>query len=130
MTRFTSRIAFVCIIFCSLLFVGCSASDTSSAGPVDPTQFNQVRASYLRARPGLGIGMVTAILPDQHLAAVGRTPIRDFRIGDIVTFVDSAANVLANGKVEGIEKQTVIVRYTPTQRREPMIGDLAIRDVR
>ena len=73
--------------------------------------------------------MVTGILPAEHLAAVGRVAPREFRPDDLVSFVDSAGNVLANGRVEAVEKNVVEVRYTPTRRREPMIGDLAIREL-
>jgi hypothetical protein len=126
MSRFALAIslAFVCTIG------GCN-SDTTMNSPVDQQQYEEIRAEYQRHNPDARVGLVTAVLPDEHLASVGSVPVKDFSLGDIVSFIDADGDIIATGQVEAISNNRLNVRYTPpSEGRNPIRGDLAVRAIK
>jgi hypothetical protein len=98
--------------------------------PVSQDQFIAARNEYQKQNPDARVGLVTAVLPDDHLASVGSVPVKDFAVGDIVSFIDAYGNIVATGQVEAITNDQLNVRYTPTGGRDPIKGDLAVRAIK
>jgi len=124
-------------VFAILMLMGCQSSPQAAptvqaAPPPTPLkdwEFSSIKNSYLKASPQLKIGMVTAVLPSEHLAAVGKVNVKDFVVGDVLSFVDSNGTSITLGKIEGIEHNRLEIRYQPPQngQRDPAPYDLAIR---
>jgi len=125
-------------VFAILMLMGCQSSPQQTTPTVQPApppapltewDFAAIKNSYLKANPQLKIGMVTAVLPNAHLLAVGRINMRDYSVNDVVSIVDSAGTTITMGKIEAIEHNRLEVRYQPPQngQRDPGPGDLSIR---
>jgi hypothetical protein len=115
-------------VFCTL--PGC----TSEGGPNEPVseeQYITVRNEYQKHNPDARVGLVTAVLADEHLASVGSVNVKDFSVGDIISFVDADGDIIATGQVEAITNNRLNVRYTPPSiSRNPIRGDLAVRAIK
>lgn len=115
-------------VLCTI--AGCS-SDTSMNSPVDQQQFEATRADYQKHNPDARVGLVTAVLADEHLASVGSVNVKDFSVGDIISFIDADGDIIATGQVEAINNNRLNVRYTPpSSTRNPIRGDLAVRAIK
>ncbi len=88
-----------------------------------------IRERYRRVDPRSRLGIVTAVKRDANLAAVGDIPIQDFGIGDVMTFIDTSERPLVSGTVVNATAIELHIRYeNPARgRREPRVGDLAVR---
>lgn len=92
--------------------------------------FDSFKAAYQKANPDARIGRVTAVLTNEHRLSVGDISTADFARGDILTILDYAGDVLADGTVEDMDADTLYVQYTLSTTatfREPRAGDIAIR---
>ncbi len=126
-----ARYILTVLIPVALLVTACQKQNPKLADPVSPAQFPAIRDSYTKANTNVRVGLVTAILSDAHLAAVSKVQLKDFKEGDVITFVDANGMVLDMGMVQSIGKDSINVRYDvpgPTQH-EPRVGDLAIRAI-
>jgi hypothetical protein len=115
---------------CALAVGACAPKQQPLAptAPVTPDQLASIRASYQKLDPAARVGRVIAILPADHLAAVGDINLQGFRDGDAITFVDTQQRILTTGKVVAITHDALHVKYvSPAQTsREPAIGDIAV----
>jgi hypothetical protein len=116
-----------------VLVVGC-AHRNNKPRPLAPTtaaspeQIQALRDSYTKADPSARVGVVTAVLPSDNLAAVGDIPVGDLSNGDGFTFSDADNRPLTVGKVVAKTADAVHVKYEtpePTSRA-PIVGDLAV----
>ena len=113
-------------------FTGCNSAPEPVAPPATPEQINQLRDTYRRTDPEARVGVVTAVLAGSNLASVGGVPVKDFTVGDVITFLDSNGKTLTMGLVEAINKNTLTVHYdNPTDKhgRAPVEGDIAVRAI-
>jgi len=93
---------------------GCLSSPEPIAPPVTPEQLAQMRDDYRHQDREARVGLVTAVLAGSNLAAVGNVPVKDFTLGDIITFIDSNGKTLTLGKVEAINGNSLtVVTSTP-----------------
>jgi hypothetical protein len=124
-----SRFALIPIfaLACTLFACGESSSDST----VSQDQLNLLRSDYQRKNPDARVGLVTAVLTHERLASVGSIPVKDFSVGDVVSFIDPSGDIIATGQVEAIADNRLEVRYAPpTEDRDPMVGDLAVRAIK
>ena len=77
------------------------------APPVSPQQLAQMRDDFRRTDRDARVGLVAAVLASDNLASVDNVPVKDFTIGDIITFLDSNNKTLTFGKVEAIKTQFI-----------------------
>jgi hypothetical protein len=88
----------------------------------------QLQTNYEKTDSTARVGVVLAVKPDAHLAAVGDVPVSDFKKGDVLSFVDANRKLVANGQVKDIQKDLLIVGYdVPAKGRAPQVADLAVR---
>jgi hypothetical protein len=128
------RLTIITVVLTALLagFTGCNSSPEPIAPPVSPEQLTQMRDTYRRTDPEARVGVVTAVLAGSNLASVGGVPVKDFTVGDVITFLDSNGKTLTMGLVEAINKNTLTVHYdNPTDKhgRAPVEGDIAVRAI-
>jgi hypothetical protein len=119
------------LIFLTMGLNGCLSTHEPVTPPFTPDQIRQLRDEYRQYDHQARVGIVTAVLPNSNLASVGSVPVKDFDIGDIITFIDSNRKVLTLGTVEAIGRNTLTVRYkTPGKNgRAPVEGDAAVRAI-
>jgi hypothetical protein len=128
------RLTFV-VLITSALAVGCAKKKPPSKPspmPATSQQVQQIRDDYFRAYPDSRVGMVTATLKHQngYFVSVGDVPTKDFREGEIITFVDPTRHLLTTGTVVRILPDSVHVlvdRPHSGGGRMPGVGDVAIK---
>jgi hypothetical protein len=107
---------------------GCASKSKPDGEKLPPPSAQDaaaVRERFMRATPQARVGVVAAVSPETHLAAVGDLPLQDFAIGDVLTFIDAAEKPFNNGTVVNASSQYLHVRYE-TDRRAPRVGELAV----
>lgn len=132
MSRF-ARIVLVGSI--SALLGGCAAKPKTPPAPPPPSvnsarqTARDLQAAYRQSDPSARVGIVLAVKPDIQLAAVGDVPVKDFKSGDVVSFMDTNQQLVANGHVTDTDNDLLIVKYDVllSGGRAPRAGDLAIR---
>ena len=124
------------MIIAALVFVavglnGCLTAPEPIAPPVTSEQLAQMRDEYRRTDAEARVGLVTAVLASNNLASVGEVPVKDFTVGDIISFVDSNGKVVTMGTVEAINRNSLTVRYANPgpHGRAPVEGDAAVRAI-
>jgi hypothetical protein len=119
------------LVYIAVGLNGCMTAPEPIAPPVSPEQLTQMRDEYRRTDADARVGIVTAVLASNNLASVGEVPVKDFTIGDIISFVDSNGKVVTMGTVEAINHNSLTVRYVnPTRHgRAPVEGDAAVRAI-
>lgn len=119
------------LVFAMTGLSGCLSTSVSIAPPVSPEQLAQMRDDYRRTDRNARVGIVTAVLASANLASVGEVPVKDFTIGDIITFIDSNGKSLTLGHVEAINKNSLTVKYAnpSADGRAPVEGDAAVRAI-
>jgi len=121
-------------VVCLALFAGCASNGDSSksampASAADAQTVQRIRDKYARAYPESRVGVVIAVLKDQPFAAVGDLgSTADFKLNQIVTFVDIHERVLTTGTIVRILPDSIHVRYDPPKRdgRAPRRGDIMV----
>ena len=115
-----------------IVIAGCHSGSESVAPPVTDAQLANLREVYRQAYPASHVGVVTAVLDSDNLASVAKVPVKDFTVGDIITFMDSNGKTLTMGKVEAVNADNLAVHYeTPGKNgRAPVPGDVAVRLIR
>lgn len=109
------------------LSVGCMSS---TKAPASGDTLNMVRKQYMRTDPNAIVAPVIAVekrgLP---FAAIGDVPVTDFKVGDVVTFIDTARTPLTSGIVRHTTDDTLHVEWMnpPKASRVPRVGDLIVR---
>jgi hypothetical protein len=114
----------------TLFLIACHQQEEPPAPPVTEAQLSELRSTYHSQDPNARVGVVTAVLESSNLASVGKVPVKDFTVGDIITFLDSNGKVLALGKVEAVNPDSLTVRYDISgdkSYRAPAVGDVAAR---
>ncbi len=109
---------------------GCQNKPTEvAAPPANEDTLGLIRQSYIAADPTAVVGLVTATVPSENFAAVGNMDVKDFKEGDVVSFIDSNKKFLVHGVVKKVTADAIHVKYeTPAMgSRAPMLGDLAVR---
>jgi hypothetical protein len=112
--------------------LGC-ANQKKAAPPSAPvaseSRIMEIRQSYQRADPNAQIGVVVAIDQGARLAAVGNIMLDNIRENDVMTFIDSNENPIANGVVVRKTADAAHVKYEPVRKggRDPVEGDLAVK---
>jgi hypothetical protein len=113
------------------LACGCAdrASRDDFTPPLDVAQVNFIRNQIHRTDPAALVGVVTDTLHKQRLVAVGDVPVGDFRVGQVMIFIDARQQRLTSGVVKRITSNRLHVQYEPPPRdgRAPREGDLAVR---
>src|SRR5271154_2988734 len=99
------------LVFVAVAINGCMTAPEPIAPPVSPEQLAQMRDEYRRTDADARVGLVTAVLASDTLASVGEVPVKDFTVGDIISFVDSNGKVVTMGTVEAINRHSLTVRY-------------------
>ena len=110
--------------------IGCDGkSRRDMTPPADMPLLASVRMDIQRSDPNAIVGYVTQTLPKERLAAIGQVPVNDFRLGQVLVFIDVRQNRLTTGVVRRITSEEIHVQYQPPPRdgREPRVGDLAVR---
>ncbi len=115
-------------VFAAALLVGCApnkAAPAENGRAVLPS----LQARYQRMYPGSRLGLVIAADPQFRLVAVGDLKPSDFRVNQIVTFIDPQENVLTTGTVVRLLPDAIHVKYDVPQpgHRAPRAGDIMIR---
>ncbi len=121
------------VVLSALLVVGCvhEKPKPQALPPTPPAtadQIERLRSSYVQADPTAKVGVVTAVLPAENLAAVGDISVGDLNNGDVFTFLDANNQPLTVGKVIAKTADAVHVKYEnpAATSREPIVGDLAV----
>jgi hypothetical protein len=119
------------ITLLALGFVGCASHHKNSqaempASAASPERVIEIRSTYQRHDPNAQVGTVAAVDRESHLAAVGDLNLSKIRENDVITFIDSNENPIANGTVIRKTADYAHVKYEPTQRA-PVEGDIAVR---
>ncbi len=131
-----SRIAALCLTAAATVgLAGCAAKPKAPATPapvsVDSARHSatELQAAYQKSNPNAKVGVVLAVKSGSSLAAVGHVNVKDFKAGDVLSFVDGAQKVVANGRVNDIDGNLLVVKYDllPSGGRAPQAGDLAIK---
>ncbi len=111
--------------------LGCDGKSTrrDTTPPADMPLLASIRMDIQRTDPNALVGYVTQTLPKERLAAVGQVPVNQFRIGQVLVFIDVRQNRLTTGMVRRITSDELHVQYQPPPKdgREPRVGDLAVR---
>ena len=112
------------------LLTGCQnkakqSADRTMARP-SAQDVASIRARYQQINAENRVGVVNAVLPESHLAAVGDIPLQDFGIGDVLTFIDAREQPFNSGVVVNATASSLHVKYDAS-RRAPREGDLAVR---
>lgn len=99
------------------------------APPADTQTVQQIRQEFQQFDANAVVGLVIAVLPDTNLAAVGDIPADSFKVGELLTFIDSNRATIAVGNVVATTPDAVHVKYQPQGDipRAPQEGDLAVR---
>src|SRR5690242_15947563 len=85
-----------------------------------------LRDAFMQRNPNAKFGEVTAVLPQNQLAAVGDLPVDQFRRGDTITFL-VGRNQYVNGTIVAIRNGNLHVKYdAPAGGRDPQVGDAAV----
>jgi len=125
-----SRYATIASLLSVCVLAACYPESPSNT-PVSQSQYVAVRNDYQKHNPDARVGLVTAVLTSEHLASVGSVQVKDFAVGDIISFIDANGNTFAIGQVEAISNNRLDVRYQPPANgREPIAGDLAVRAIK
>jgi hypothetical protein len=117
----------------ALLLAGCSAkmSTTSRRAPqpADAKTLQALRHAYQRADADARVGVVIAMRSLNSLVAVGEVRPKDFRVDQVVTFIDSNQRVLTTGRVVRLLEDSVHAHYDnpPVGGRAPRVGDLMLK---
>ncbi|HEV2292553.1 MAG TPA: hypothetical protein VGR35_01780 [Tepidisphaeraceae bacterium] len=85
-----------------------------------------VRERFMGINPNNRVGVVTAVLEDSNLAAVGDIPLQDFGVGDVLVFIDDREQPFNSGTVVNATSNALHVRYQGNERA-PRVGELAVR---
>ena len=103
--------------------------DSESKVAYTPQQLAAIRADFRRNNPNARVGVVSGVAADANLATVGQVNPRDFRVNDVVTFIDADGRILTSGSVTGTSGSDLQVRYARPREggRIPRVGDLAVR---
>lgn len=130
----TLRLSLAACVLAALLSAGCQ----KSAPPPAPTPIAQppvpmpatleTIAALRKSAPNLPIGRVTHLLPEYRLASVGDVPVKDFKVGQRVSFMGNDG-FLTGGEVVRIVGDGLHVKWDvpPASGRAPIVGDLLIR---
>jgi hypothetical protein len=111
---------------------GCGTTASESiAPPVSTGQLAQMRDEYRRTDPEARVGLVKSVLASDRLALVSEVPVKDFTVGDIISFVDSNGKVVTMGTVEAVNRNSLTVHYANPgpHGRPPTEGDAAVRAI-
>ena len=111
---------------------GCASQKKAEEMPVAPpaseSRVMEIRQSYQRHDPNAQVGVVVAVESGANLAAVGDVMLDKIRENDVMTFIDSNENPIANGTVVRKTSNAAHVKYETTSGgRDPVIGDLAVK---
>jgi hypothetical protein len=119
------------LVLVALGFNGCATAPEPITPPVSGEQLAQMRDEYRRTDSEARVGLVTSVLASDNLASVDGVPVKDFTIGDIISFVDSNGKVVTMGTVEAINRNSLTVRYANPgpHGRVPTEGDAAVRAI-
>jgi hypothetical protein len=121
----------LCVV---VLLAGCRRDlvPGPDAPAINEERFAELREFYATMDPPAQLGIVTDVLPEHRLAAVGQIDLGPFREGQAISFMDSNERLIAHGYIERITSRELHVRYEAPGReeREPRVGDMAIRFLR
>jgi len=119
-------------ILAGLMLVGCQQKPAEPLtpiypAPVAPTAETRQRIAQFAA--DAQIGQVTAVLPQERMAAVTGLPLKDFQKGDLLIFVGGDQTPIPHAVILNIVADALHVRYQQPAPgdRPPAVGDLAIR---
>jgi len=116
-----------CIMLLGLVHgTGCAPKPLPPVEPqmAGPEKVAVVRESILKSKPGSLIGQVVATF--ELYAAVTEIPVKEIKLGDTITFVDTDGNPVNNGTIARIVDDTLHVKFDPTGKRPVQKGDLAV----
>lgn len=115
-------------VLMSVVTVGCQRKAPTPA-PTPVPVGSEAKARITRLAPDAIVGTVVAVLAEDRLVAVGEAPVKEFHVGDVVTFMGGEDQPLGSGVVVNIVRDTLHVRYEapPEGGRTPAVGDLAVR---
>lgn len=126
-------IHWVAAVAVGISLFGC-ASKPKAAAPATPPlvvarqHAQRLQANYEKSDPSARVGVTLAVKAATHLAAVGDVPTKDFKSGDVISFLDANGKLVANGQVVEVQKDLLIVKYeVPASGRAPQEADLAVR---
>src|SRR4051794_19106918 len=127
-----SRLSLGLIILIAALQTGCPKPPPPKADTFEPASIDrltQLRRVYQASSPDARLGLVTAVDKEVEMIAVGDVDGREFRPGEIVTFVDSRNRPIGTGTVVKVFAREVHVRYDrPTASgRVPREGDIMVK---
>ena len=129
------------ILSCGLIWglagvTGCAGSgdkNKSSSGYSMPSddQVASLRDAMQRANPGSMVGSVIATLDDARLAAVVGIPVKEIKLGQVISFADVNGSPVNVGTVVGISidpttEDSINVKFDATGKRPVHRGDLAV----
>jgi hypothetical protein len=111
-----------------VLATGCATRPKTAPMSSPPTaeQAAMFRESFMKVSPTAKVGIVGAILEGESLLMINDMPTDGVNPGDVVSFVDSTQNTIANGKVVEVLGNKVAASYTAATRA-PVTGDVAVK---
>jgi hypothetical protein len=131
-----SRFAVLCLTGAATIgLAGCAAKPKAPPAPASHVSVESARqsaselqAAYQKSNPSARVGVVLAAKPESGLVAVGNIPVKDFKPGDVFSFMDASQQIVANGRVSDIDGNLLVIKYDllPSGGRAPRAGDLAI----
>lgn len=114
-------------VVCSVLLIGCQ-SQKKPVLPPPATAFTveRMQADFQKIDPTAQVGLVSAVMPADHLAAVSDIDTAAFHVGQPLIFIDTNKKTIGGGTVIRIVSDLLVVRYDQVSR--PLRkGDIAVR---
>jgi hypothetical protein len=121
-------IRLIVLLMIAMVLSGCRTERTAET---EPAARPAIALEQLRRElgPDALIGVVYAVHEQDNLAAVTEAPLDRFRVGDVLTFLDSRQEPIAGGTIVRITERALHVRYEEPDdgERAPQRGDFAVR---
>src|SRR5437763_451486 len=78
---------------------------------VSPDTVQAIRDKYQHANAKARVGQVIEIESNTNMVAVVDPAVKDYKAGDFITFINGNEEIVANGRVDHVTNEFVIVRY-------------------
>jgi hypothetical protein len=108
-------------VVASVLVTGCKSKQT-------PASIDQTRASFARLAPESQVGVVSAVLPERGLLAVGEVDVAKYNVGDTFVLLTPEKKIIGAGHVVAKTNDSLHLSYDVNEGgRAPRVGDIAVK---
>ena len=88
----------------------------------------QTRATFTRLTPDVKIGVVSAVLEDKGLLAVGEVDVEQHFVGETFVLMTPLGKIIGAGHVVGKTDNALHLKYEVNEDgRTPRAGDIAVK---